>query len=162
MRLTWLSKMVSGTTACREVVGSHGAKVDLAARFASRKALRKPRSSARGSSLASSPRSVIQPLPMASVMMRASAGFASSSQRRGVTPLVLLLKRSGNISARSLTVVERRSAEWIAAKPFVLCEPTMAALAKRACLLGPPSVTLVGTARLYCRGRGVAEEFGGG
>ena len=39
---------------------------------------------------------------MASVMVPASAGFASSSQRRGVTPLVLLLKRSGNISARSL------------------------------------------------------------
>ena len=42
---------------------------------------------------------------MASVTVRASAGFASSSQRRGVTPLVLLLKRSGKISARSLTVV---------------------------------------------------------
>ena len=40
---------------------------------------------------------------------RASAGLASSSQRRGVTPLVLLLKRSGNISARSRTVVVRSS-----------------------------------------------------
>ena len=46
---------------------------------------------------------------MASVIVRASAGFASSSQRRGVTPLVLLLNRSGNISARSLTVVVRSS-----------------------------------------------------
>ena len=35
-------------------------------------------------------------------MQRASAGIGQSSQRRGVTPLVLLLKRSGNISARSL------------------------------------------------------------
>ena len=52
---------------------------------------------------------MIQPSPMASVMEPASAGFASSSQRRGVTPLVLLLKRSGNISARSLTVVVRSS-----------------------------------------------------
>src|SRR5207249_4227485 len=136
MRLTWLSKMVSGSTACPEVVRSHCAKADLAARFAPRNAPRKPRSSARGSSLASSPRSVIQPLPMASVMMRASAGFASSSQRRGVTPLVLLLKRSGNISARSLTVVERRSAEWIAATPLVLCEPTMARFAIRTCFVG--------------------------
>ena len=40
-------------------------------------------------------RSVIQPSPIASVMTLASAGLASSSQRRGVTPLVLLLKRSG-------------------------------------------------------------------
>src|SRR4029077_18522863 len=30
-------------------------------------------------------------------------GFAKSNQRLGVTPLVLLLNRSGNISARSLT-----------------------------------------------------------
>ena len=42
---------------------------------------------------------------MASVIVPASGGFASNSQRRGVTPLVLLLKRSGNISAKSLTVV---------------------------------------------------------
>ena len=40
-----------------------------------------------------------------------SAGLASSSQRRGVTPLVLLLNRSGNISARSLTVVLRSKSE---------------------------------------------------
>ena len=32
---------------------------------------------------------------------RRARGFASSSQRRGVTPLVLLLNRSGNISAKS-------------------------------------------------------------
>ena len=57
--------------------------------------------------------------------------MASSSQRRGVTPLVLLLKRSGNISARSLTVTVRSSSEWIAATPLVLCEPTIARLAIR-------------------------------
>ena len=48
---------------------------------------------------ASSRRSVIHPSPIAPVMVSASAGFASSSHRRGVTPLVLLLKRSGNSSA---------------------------------------------------------------
>jgi hypothetical protein len=48
---------------------------------------------------------------MAAVIVPASAGFASRNQRRGVTPLVLLLKRSGNISARSLTVVVRSSSE---------------------------------------------------
>ena len=39
--------------------------------------------------------------------LRESAGLAISSQRRGVTPLVLLLNRSGNNSARSLTVIVR-------------------------------------------------------
>ena len=73
---------------------------------------------------------------MASVIVPASAGLASSSQRRGVTPLVLLLKRSGNISAKSLTVVVRSSSEWMAATPLVLCEPTMARLAMRTLRLG--------------------------
>jgi Transposase domain (DUF772) len=41
----------------------------------------------------------------------ASAGFARSSQRRGVTPSVLLLKRSGNSSARSRTVTVRSRSE---------------------------------------------------
>ena len=48
---------------------------------------------------------------MASVIVRASAGFAISNQRRGVTPLVLLLKRSGKISAKSLTVTVRNNLE---------------------------------------------------
>ena len=77
----------------------------------------------------------------------ASAGLASSSQRRGVTPLVLLLKRSGNISARSLTVVVRSSSEWIAATPLVLCEPTMARLAMRTCCSGPSSIRLMRSTR---------------
>jgi len=48
---------------------------------------------------------------MASAIVVASAGFANNSHRRGVTPLVLLLKRSGNISARSLTVIVRSNSE---------------------------------------------------
>ena len=48
---------------------------------------------------------------MAFVIACARPGLASSSQRRGVTPLVLLLKRSGNISAKSLTVCVRKSSE---------------------------------------------------
>ena len=83
---------------------------------------------------------MIQPSPIASVMQPASAGLASSSQRRGVTPLVLLLKRSGNISARSWTVTVRSSSEWIAATPLVLCEPTIARFAMRI-LRSPPSST---------------------
>ena len=99
--------------------------------FDARNASRKPGSPASGFSFVSSLRSVIQPSPIASVMALASPGLACSSHRRGVTPLVLLLKRSGNISARSFTVEVRNSFEWTAATPFVLCEPTMARLAIR-------------------------------
>ena len=88
---------------------SQSANCALASRLALRKSSRKPLSSANGLSLLSWARSVIQPSPMASVIVLARAGLASSNQRRGVTPLVLLLKRSGNISARSLTVVVRSS-----------------------------------------------------
>jgi hypothetical protein len=54
---------------------------------------------------------LIQASPIASVIMRASGGFAPISQRRGVTPFVLLLKRSGKISARSASVVVRSKSE---------------------------------------------------
>ena len=57
----------------------------------------------RARAAAAAPRSVTQPSPIASVISRARSGLASSSQRRGVTPLVLLLNRSGNISAKSAT-----------------------------------------------------------
>ena len=46
-------------------------------------------------------RSVIQPSPIFSRISADSLGLALSSQRRGVTPLVLLLKRSGKKSAKS-------------------------------------------------------------
>ena len=71
-----------------------------------------------------------------------SEGLASRSQRLGVTPFVLLLKRSGNDSARSLTVIVRRRFEWIAATPLVLCDPTMARLAMRTNFVGPSSMML--------------------
>jgi hypothetical protein len=54
---------------------------------------------------------VIHPSPIAPEIARESAGFDSNNQRRGVTPLVLLLKRSGNISARSFTVMVRSNWE---------------------------------------------------
>ena len=63
---------------------------------------------------------MIQPSPMALGDKRARSGLASKSQRRGVTPLVLLLNRSGKISARSETTVVRSSREWISATPLVL------------------------------------------
>ena len=117
--------------------------------------MRKPLSSANGLSLLNWARSVIQPSPMAAVIVLARAGFASSNQRRGVTPLVLLLKRSGNISARSLTVTVRSSFEWIAATPLVLCDPTIARFAMRTCLLAPSSIKL-----MRCDAALVAREAG--
>ena len=96
---------------------------------------------------------------MASVIAPARAGFASSNQRRGVTPLVLLLKRSGNISARSLTVVVRNSLEWIAATPLVLCEPTIARFAMRTCLLAPSSIRLMRSARPSSPGKRPCTEW---
>ena len=131
MRLTWLSKIESGSTATPALDLSQSENRTFASRLALRTASRKARSSASGFSFASVERSVIQPSPIASVITPASSGFDSSSQRRGVTPLVLLLKRSGNSSARSLTVTVRSRPEWIAATPFVLCEPTIARLAMR-------------------------------
>ena len=62
-------------------------------------------------SLPSWVRSAIHASPIASVMVLARAGLHSASQRRGVTPLVLLLNRSGKISAKSLTVVLRSRSE---------------------------------------------------
>src|SRR5262245_50593873 len=103
--------MLSGSIVCPDVDWSQFANADLADRLAAANASRNPRSSTLDLSSANSPRSVIQRSPIAPVMVSASAGFASSSQRRGVTPLVLLLKRSGNISLRSLTVVERKRDE---------------------------------------------------
>ena len=90
--------------------------------------------------------------------MPASAGFASNSHLRGVTPLVLLLKRSGNISARSLTVVVRSRSVWIAETPLVLCEPTMARLAMRILRSAPSSTRLM--RRIRSSSAGIAGADG--
>src|ERR1700676_748518 len=111
MRLIWESKIESGSTDIPDVDLSQSANCNLASRFALRKSDRKLASLASGLSLRSWLRSVIQSSPMAPVIVRESEGLHSSNQRRGVTPLVLLLNRSGKISARSLTVVVRNSWE---------------------------------------------------
>src|SRR4051794_9097231 len=111
MRLIWQSKIVSGSIVCPDVHLSQSANWDFACRLASWKELRKLLSLESGFSLLSWLRSVIQPSPMASVIARESGGFASSNQRRGVTPLVLLLNRSGKRAAKSLTVVLRSNSE---------------------------------------------------
>ena len=139
MRLIWQSKMrVRDRPSARRSTCSQSANCDLGLALGLAERVAEGRVvGERLRACAAALRSVIQPSPIASVIAPASAGFASSSQRRGVTPLVLLLKRSGNISARSLTVVVRSSSEWIAATPLVLCEPTMARLAMRTLSLGP-------------------------
>ncbi len=76
------------------------------------------------------------------MIRRDRSGLASRSQRRGVTPLVLLLNRSGKISARSETTVVRNSREWISATPLVLCVPTIARLAMRTRFSGPSAIRL--------------------
>ena len=68
MRLTWQSKIVSGSTVWPDVDLSQSANCDLASRLALRNASRNASSSASGLSLLNWPRSVIQPSPMASVM----------------------------------------------------------------------------------------------
>ena len=66
MRLTWQSKIVSGSTVSPDFDLSQLAKWDLVSRVAARKLSRKLLSSASGFSLLSWLRSVIQPSPIAS------------------------------------------------------------------------------------------------
>ena len=80
---------------------------------------------------------------MAEVIVAARPGLASNRKRRWVTPLVLLLKRSGNISAKSGTTVFLSSPVWMAATPLVLCVPTMAMCAMRTFLDSPSSIRLM-------------------
>src|SRR5215467_9857740 len=97
--------MVSGSTVWPDAVISQWTNSNLALRLALRKLSKKDLSSANRLRRLSRLRSLIQESPIALVIAVARPGFARSNQRRGVTPLVLLLKRSGNISARCLTVV---------------------------------------------------------
>jgi len=147
IRFTWQSNTVCGSTTWPVVPFSQLAKTAFWRSLALRTDCRKAESSASGLSRESSSRSVTHFEPMASEIAADSAGFASRSQRRGVTPFVLLLKRSGKSSARSLTVLVRRRSEWMAATPFVLCEPTMARFAMRIFRSGPSSTRLTRATR---------------
>ena len=79
-------------------LAASAAKLRLFSCLISRQLARKSGSSASGSSALSSDRSLIQPSPMRSVMRLDSRGLASAIQRRGVTPLVLLLNLPGQSS----------------------------------------------------------------
>ncbi len=103
--------MLSGSTVSPVVRLSQSANRDFASRLGLAKGVAKRVVVGQRLKFLNWPRSVIQPSPMASVIVSASAGLDMSSQRRGVTPLVLLLNRSGYSSARSLTVTVRSSRE---------------------------------------------------
>src|SRR5262249_8815819 len=109
MRLIWQSNMLLGSRACPQADCSQSENCDLAWRLARRKSARKAASPASHFNSAISLKSVVQPSPIASEMTLDSAGLAISSQRRGVTPLVLLLKLSAYLSPTSLSLFLRRT-----------------------------------------------------
>ena len=163
IRLTWTSKIESGSTASPVADRSQSANRPLATRFAARNFRRNAGSSASGTTSWSRARSVTQPSPTASVNRDERPGLARSSQRRGVTPFVLLLNRAGNSPARSLSTVSRSSREWSAATPLVLCDPTTARCAIRTFFSGPSSIRLTRETRPSSPGdsRGPRRGTGG-
>ena len=60
-----------------------------------------------------------------------SQGHSSITHRRGVTPLVLFWKRSGNSSNMRGNTWVLMSSLWMAATPLMVCDPTMDRLAMR-------------------------------
>ena len=97
-------------------------------------------------------RSVIQPSPIAAVMTRASAGLHEQPAPRR-DPVGLVVEALRNISARSFATRVRRSFEWIAETPFVLCEPTIARSAMRTLGSAPSSMMLMRAARAPSPGK---------
>ena len=91
MRLTWQSKIESGSTIRPDVALSHSANRDLASRLALRTASRKALSPASGPSFSRSARSVIQPSPIASVMQpgQRRVGQQEPAPRRHAVGLVV-------------------------------------------------------------------------
>ena len=63
-----------------------------------------------------------------------SAGFASSSHLRWLTPLVLEWNLSGKSAAKSGSSCERMSDVCSSATPLIACDPTVARTAMRAIL----------------------------
>ncbi len=84
----------------------------------------KSRSSVAGSSRSSSSSRVTQPVPMRRVISAASGGLHCSSQRRGVTPFVWFVNRSGHIAAKSASTCSRSSWLCSSATPLITWDPT--------------------------------------
>ena len=67
-------------------------------------------------------------------------GLACATQRRGVTPLVLLLNLSGHRSTKSRNRPSFSSCECSAATPLTEKLPTIASQAMRTCRTSPSSM----------------------
>ena len=76
-------------------------------------------------------RSSRQPVPSVSSSSADRPGLASDSQRRGVTPLVMLVKRSGHMLAKSAKMVCTSRSECSAETPLTLWLPTIDRCAMR-------------------------------
>ncbi len=68
---------------------------------------------------------------MVSVMSPVRAGLLWRMNRRGVTPFVTFVKRSGHSSEKSFRTLSLSSCECSAATPLTLTEPTVARWAMR-------------------------------
>ena len=152
MRLICTSNSVSGSRRCPAVALIQSTNRAFAARLAARNfsrnaGVRRPA----GRPCRSWPRSVTQPSPTASVSSFARSGLASSSHRRGVTPLVLLLNRSGNsrgevghgLRAEQLGVDGRDAVGAVGADDGQVRHPHLAAPAPSSIRLTRASLRLV-------------------
>ncbi len=88
--------------------------------------MRKPASPVAAARGAIADRSVVHAVPTRSLISSESVGLHMASQRRCVTPLVLLLNRSGHSSAKSRKSPDASRSEWSCATPLTEHEPTMA------------------------------------
>ena len=100
------------------------AKSRLLARLISRHFQRKAASSAYGSSRRNCARSLIQSSPMVLRISPDNRRLLSTSQRRGVTPLVMLVNFSGHSSWKSRSTSWVISRECSSATPLIEWLPT--------------------------------------
>ena len=98
MRFTSTSKIELGSTFTPVRCSARAARRCLLNCLISRQRARNSALSAKGSSALSCDRSFTHPSPMCWVMSSDSCGLHNTIQRRGVTPLVLLLNLRGHSS----------------------------------------------------------------
>ena len=159
MRLTWQSKIVSGSTIASECGLSQSAKLRLGGALGAcgiRRGSRRRRPAAEASATAS--RSVTQASPMASrdERRRGRIGQQQPAPRRDAVGLVVeaLGERLGEVAHRR----RAQESEWMAATPLVLCEPTIARFAmRRSAPSGPSSIRLDAAARAVVAGETGAD-----
>ena len=139
MRFTCTSNIERSSISTPAKSRRMGLRRRLFSSLISRQRSRKPASFTNSSS-ARSPVSarLNQPSPIFSVINAANDGFASATQRRGVTPFVTLTNFCGSCSLKSRRREFRTRSECIAATPFTCEDPMVARFAIRT-LRGAPS-----------------------